>query len=509
MLTGRVTGTVARIVAAEGTPVPFASATVSFSARTREFPADTDLVIPDRVTCRLDAQGRILDPTDTEGVRLGVELAASENIDGGFSTEVRIVGPTFTTRVFDVIVRAGETIDIATAVHVPAQPGQVVDRLAGLVDQVQEWVDDPTTLPDVGPAVEAAAGSASAAAESAQQAHESATSAAGSAGDAHSDRVAAEAAAQAAAGSASTATTAAAHVDEVATTVDGRAWDAEQAATQAAGARDTAVGAASSASTSASTATTQAQAAAGDRLAAQGARTGAETAQGKAEAARVGAEDARDAAHGSALAASGSASDAQDAVNAVPAAVTSALSTWFLRGNGSPVGVVKPASAGVQYVDLAATNGARVWISIGTTANAWRVVVGDTGWRNLLSLKADWFNSDFLRVRRLPDRTEWGISISNLSDMANGAYRAILTDKLPVGFGSDSTHGVMADSLLYTMVNPMSFNLYFFNRCWPTEQSNPGIYNQGGAWPSGSSVRCRIYNPLTGYWPTTLPGTPA
>lgn len=198
MLTGRVTGTVARIVAAEGTPQPFASATVSFSARTREFPADTDLVIPDTVTCRLDAQGRILDPTDTEGVRMGVELAAMENIDGGFTYEVRIASlvSTFTTRVFDIIVRAGETIDIAAAVHVPAQPGQVVERLAGLVDQVQEWVDDPTTLPDVGPAVEAAAGSASAAAESAQQAHESATSAAGSAQSAAGDRERAETAAQ-------------------------------------------------------------------------------------------------------------------------------------------------------------------------------------------------------------------------------------------------------------------------------------------------------------------------
>lgn len=196
MLTGRVTGTVARIVAAEGTPQPFASATVSFSARTREFPADTDLVIPDRVTCRLDVQGRILDPTDPEGVRLGVELAASENVEGGFSTEVRIAGTSFTTRVFDIIVRSGETIDIATAVHVPAQPGQVVDRLAGLVDQVQEWVDDPTTLPDVGPAVEAAAGSASAALESAQQARDSEISAQGSAESAQSDRVRAESAAQ-------------------------------------------------------------------------------------------------------------------------------------------------------------------------------------------------------------------------------------------------------------------------------------------------------------------------
>ncbi len=146
MLTGRVTGTVARIVAQEGVPQPFASARVTFLARVGEFPAGTDLVIPDRVTCRLDAQGRILDPTDPEGVRLGVELAASENVGGGFSTVVRVEGPSFTTRMFDIIVRSGETIDIATVVRVPPQPGQVVDRLAGLVDQVQEWVDDPDAL---------------------------------------------------------------------------------------------------------------------------------------------------------------------------------------------------------------------------------------------------------------------------------------------------------------------------------------------------------------------------
>ena len=199
MLTGRVTGTVARIVAQEGVPQAFASARVVFLARVGEFPAGTDLVIPDRVTCRLDEQGRILDPTDPGGVRLGVELAASENVVGGFSTVVRVEGPSFTTRVFDIIVRSGETIDIATVVRVPPDPGRVVDRLSGLVDQVQEWVDDPTTLPDVGPAVEAAAGSASAAATSAQQAHDSEVSALGSAESARGDRVRAESAAQTAA----------------------------------------------------------------------------------------------------------------------------------------------------------------------------------------------------------------------------------------------------------------------------------------------------------------------
>ena len=486
MLTGRVMGTVARIVAQEGVPQPFASAQVVFLARVGEFPAGTDLVIPDRVTCRLDAQGRILDPTDPEGVRLGVELAASENVEGGFSTVVRVEGPSFTTRMFDIIVRSGKTIDIATVVRVPPDPGRVADRLSGLVDQVQEWVDDPTTLPDVGPAVEAAAGSASSAAESARQAHESALAAAGSAGGAHSDRVAAEAAAQTAAGSASTATTTAAHVDEVATTVDGRAGDAEQAATQAAGARDMAVGAAASASTSASTATTQAQAAAGERLAAQEARTGAETAQGKAETARTGAEDARDAAHGSAIDASGSASDAQAAVNAVPAAVTSALSTWFLRGNGSPVGVVKPAAAGVQYVDLAATNGARIWISTGNANTSWRVVEGDTGLRDVTSILA--FPSvvtvGYARLSRTGQMCTLSIGNMNLSE----AYSGVLLLRIPLGF------------------RPTDSNIRYYNG-----KARIDVYSNGAGWLNDTAGSSFVYMTWVtrDAWPPTLPGTPA
>ena len=61
---------------------------------------------------------------------------------------MRISGPTFTQVTFHIAVPAGVDTDIATAVHVPADPGRVVDRLTSLVDTVQGWVDDPESLPD-------------------------------------------------------------------------------------------------------------------------------------------------------------------------------------------------------------------------------------------------------------------------------------------------------------------------------------------------------------------------
>ena len=195
MLTGRVVGSVGRFVAHGGSPARFENAHVAFQPDIQSFPTDDPtLLVPDTVVCSLDEQGRIVDPTD--GVSLGVTLAASDSIEGGFTYAVRISGPTFTQVVFHIAVPAGVDTDIATAVHVPADAGRVVDRLTSLVGVVQGWVDDPESLPDVGPAVASAAGSASAAATSAQKAHDSEVSALGSAESAQGDRVRAESAAQ-------------------------------------------------------------------------------------------------------------------------------------------------------------------------------------------------------------------------------------------------------------------------------------------------------------------------
>lgn len=145
MLTGWVTGTVGRVLAQTGDPVP-QSGRVEFTAEVDDHPVGDALIISDRVVCQLDAQGRILDPADPERQRLGVELEASQNIEGGFAYLVEIIGDSFETRRFRIVVEAGETVDIATAVHVPQDPASVISMLQALIATVQGWVDDPEVL---------------------------------------------------------------------------------------------------------------------------------------------------------------------------------------------------------------------------------------------------------------------------------------------------------------------------------------------------------------------------
>ncbi|WP_075889725.1 hypothetical protein [Actinomyces provencensis] len=112
MRTGKVTGTFAHGYAAGGVPVPHTDLTVTFIAPVGEFPADMDLVVPDRVVCHLDARGRIADPTDPTGQRLGVELAASEAVPGGFSYQVEITGPSIDRITTHVTVHADQVVDL-------------------------------------------------------------------------------------------------------------------------------------------------------------------------------------------------------------------------------------------------------------------------------------------------------------------------------------------------------------------------------------------------------------
>ena len=112
MLTGKVMGTFAHGYAAGGVPVPYNDLTVAFIAPVGEFPADMDLVVPDRVVCHLDARGRITDPTDPTGQRLGVELAASEAVPGGFSYQVEITGPSIDRITTQITVPANQVADL-------------------------------------------------------------------------------------------------------------------------------------------------------------------------------------------------------------------------------------------------------------------------------------------------------------------------------------------------------------------------------------------------------------
>ena len=168
------------------------------------------------------------------------------------------------------------------------------------------------------------------------------------------------------------------------------------------------------------------------------------------------------------------------------------FNTWFLRGNGSPVGVVTPSSAGVQYVDLQATNGAYVWISTGTTASAWRVVNGDTGRRTMQSLILNgWSATIYLR------RINYSVilEVSNLTSTT--ATSDIILANAP-GFTSPrfSIFPIAVQGGTRRVITKSS-TASLLERYGSDSYSDSGGLTDVLHWGTIQS------------WPTTLPGTPA
>ena len=76
-----------------------------------------------------------------------------------------------------------------------------------------------------------------------------------------------------------------------------------------------------------------------------------------------------------------------------------------IRGTGSPEGRIT-AEIGTTYVDVNVTNGALKWIKESGSGNVgWRVLIGDTGWRNLnISSK---LGDSFLKIRRINNQVTY------------------------------------------------------------------------------------------------------
>lgn len=84
---------------------------------------------------------------------------------------------------------------------------------------------------------------------------------------------------------------------------------------------------------------------------------------------------------------------------------TAALSPQTLRGQGFPDGVVS-APPGTVYVDTTGKSGAWVWLKkSGAGSTGWFVTTGDTGWRNLNTLRASNFTEGDILWRRTADKT--------------------------------------------------------------------------------------------------------
>lgn len=143
MQTGRVVGVVGRVVARLGDPQTLAGTRVRFRALAGPFPAGGELVIPDPVECRVDDRGQLLDPTDADGARLGVELAATDVPGREFTFEVRISAPSISPVVFHILVPTGATVDLATVAHVPGTESDWTRDRQTILSRMVQVLPDP------------------------------------------------------------------------------------------------------------------------------------------------------------------------------------------------------------------------------------------------------------------------------------------------------------------------------------------------------------------------------
>lgn len=119
-----------------------------------------------------------------------------------------------------------------------------------------------------------------------------------------------------------------------------------------------------------------------------------------------------------------------------------------ITGTGSPEGVVS-APPLVTYKDTAVTNGAAVWEKITGSGNTgWKVVYGDTGWRNI-NMDAAFGSDGKSRIRRIGGTVSIGVAVKPTFSSTVPAGTKIID--IPSGFrgpgGVFGTWGVTTANL--------------------------------------------------------------
>lgn len=150
--TGTVAGRLTR-AAAPGTigePIPNARVTLTpeFEIAVAPHASPPALILPDPVRCTTDETGLLLDERGNPGVELvatdapGLEPAA-------WTWRVIVYSPTTGRQSWSILVPAGQTTDLSTAVHVPSDIGQAIlewqavrDDAVAARDAAQGHADD-------------------------------------------------------------------------------------------------------------------------------------------------------------------------------------------------------------------------------------------------------------------------------------------------------------------------------------------------------------------------------
>jgi hypothetical protein len=164
-----------------------------------------------------------------------------------------------------------------------------------------------------------------------------------------------------------------------------------------------------------------------------------------------------------------------------------------IRGVGSPEGVIA-AAVGTEYVDTANTLGALKWIKgSGVSTTGWKVVSGDTGWRNMVgSLINGWTApAGTFRMKRQEDRVY--LQIYNVIPTGATADDMLV---IPTGFVRDAP-----GNLQWIIRTSSGATL----TTWLTMGTNLTSVRTVGT--IGAGAICEISWPTAQAWPTVLPGT--
>lgn len=183
-------------------------------------------------------------------------------------------------------------------------------------------------------------------------------------------------------------------------------------------------------------------------------------------------------------------------------------------GTGSNATATNAASPGTYYTDTVGTNGAWRWIKtqVGTGAARWKVIVGDTGPRTLVSwvsgevtygvMPAGWepstIGSGAIVVRRINESVL--ISVGGITCTTHGAQLGFL---LPAGFApvANEVHSMPVNTESAATIAVRRFSVTASGHIYPFLTAGDRITQSNS--PNPAIVRITASQ----IWPTVLPGT--
>lgn len=185
-----------------------------------------------------------------------------------------------------------------------------------------------------------------------------------------------------------------------------------------------------------------------------------------------------------------------------------------IRGTGSPEGRIT-AEIGTTYIDTAKTNGALKWIKTTDDGNqGWKVIHGDTGWRNLKIVSQ--YGNSYVKIRRVNNNVMY-----HFGSLENGYFGTLgRNDVRYVGLKGNETKEILivnVDGIPqgFRTENSVFGTVYYINghvrgvcHVRGTSDGNCLSFRNGGTWatvPFIYNLTININYFTEDEWPTELP----